>query len=696
MNKKFWAAALSAVLAAFSLSACTNKDESLPANDAADMNSSTDMISEEALSLSEEKTEADDDHTSLTAEKKTDGTITPPDDGFLKSIFNNGGQTIVFTLDKSGHYAASSEEVLYEYDEIKLMQDYITRVLSEEYYEENREYFEDELPTYEEYRAMMLEYLGDDIQDYLDYVPEESEPLVYFVIRAYDNTDDESGSEHYDEQAFLKAAERLFERIGKDPGIAEKIKGCFENGGNFYAMADAEYVGKDVIGLVTCFSDNLYDSFNNESEFYLEESISASGKDGFIIGSTLIPADTDKLFVSSRTESAVYMLASDFIPEDCLIVCADYDRYDNVKEVEFDFAQIAENLPGLKELYMYQAMGTNTEAIADMKDLESLSYYVSLDSEEPYAARSDMPFKDLPALKDLRLYGEYEDYSFLTEMPSLENVYVRISRETSLDKLFECPAVTSLEIEEYADLNGIEKLENLDSLIINFDDPDLAPVGKLKNLKYLEIYCNTKTENISELGNLAGLEELFLHSFENHDWTFLSKLKNVKKLNVMYVDDIYNDDIKQMPWLEELSMTEVMTTYSLIGDMPNLKSVHVNEILGSPDDFEGSDSLEYYSELFGRRGSYENLGKCPNLKNIILMGCNGTIDANDLTGLPLESISLDGTSIEDPLALGNIKTLKHIYITDSAGDKELIEKLSEMLPDCDINGGSDFFHNTLD
>ena len=669
------------------MSSCTTKEADFAEENITE--EITDIPDESRAEILAEETEA-----AAEPAKKADELIPSPDEKFLREIFDGSSGTVVFTLDADGKYSAASEESIYEYDEMQMMHEYVTMMLSEEYYEEYKEYFDEEVSSYEEYKAMLEEIWGEDLEKYLEYEPEETESLAYFIINTYSYIAEGETAKYSDEEIFLRAADWLFENINNDPEIAGNITDCFEKGENYYSTIVAYYEGKDVIETYIGFAGSRSDYSRGEISDYLDEVISVSGENGFIIGKKFIPADTERLFISSRTEATASMLFGDDVPEGYLYVCADYDRYDNVEKIEFDFAEIAEKLPHLKGLYMYQAVGTNTEAIAKLKDLEALSYYVSLNSEYPYDAKSDIPFKELPKLKDLRLYGEYDDYGFLTEMPSLESVYVRITKETPLDKLFECTAVTSLEIEAAVDLNGIEKLTKLESLTINFNDPDLAPVGKLKNLKYLEIYCHSGVKNISALGNLSGLEELFLHSLKNHDWKFLKDLKNVKTFTVMYVEDIYNDDIKQMPWLEELSMTETMTTYSLIGDMPNLKSVHVSDIIGSSDDFEGSDTLESYSEMFGRRGSYECLGKCPNLKNIILWGCNGNIDAENLSGLSLEKISLDGTSIENPLALGNIKTLKRLYITASAGDEDIIRKLSEMLPDCEIIGGDDFFHNS--
>ena len=679
-----------AVVILAAMSSCTTKETE---SDSAD--TITESITDDTLlGNADDIPGSDAEEEAISAAEIINEMIPPPDEKFLRDIFDGGNGTVVFTLDADGKYADGSEASIYEYDEMQMMHDYITQMLSEEYYEENKEYFDGEVSSYEEYKAMIEEFWGDDLNEYLEYEPEETEPLAYFIISTYSYIDEET-AKYSDEEIFLRTAEWLFENINNDPEIAENIAGCFESGGNYYSAAAAYYEGKDVIEVNAGFADNSSDYFRGELSGQIEEVISVSGDNGFVIGKNFIPDGTEKIFISSRDKGTASMLFEDAIPEDCLFVCADYDRYDNIEKIEFDFAVIAENLPNLKELYMYQAVGTNTEAISKLKNLESLSYYVSSEREYLYEAKPDVPFRELPKLKNLRIYGEYDDYGFLNEIPSLESVYVRVTKEMPLDSLFECSAVTSLEIEGFADLNGIEKLTKLENLTINFREPDLAPVGKLKNLKYLKIYCHTEVKNISALGNLSTLEELFLHSLENNDWNFLSKLKNVKKLNVMYVENIYNEDIMQMPWLEELSMSEVMTTYSLIGEMPNLKKVHVDEIMGSLGNFNGSDTLESYSELFGRRGSYKCLGKCPNLKAIILMGCNGDVNAKDFTGLPLESIYLNGTAVENPLALGKIKTLKNVYLSDSAADEEIIGQLSEMLPDCEINGGSDFFHNTL-
>ena len=152
----------------------------------------------------------------------------------------------------------------------------------------------------------------------------------------------------------------------------------------------------------------------------------------------------------------------------------------------------------------------------------------------------------------------------------------------------------------------------------------------------------------------------------------------------MYVEDIYNEDIKQMPQLEELHMTQVLTTYSLIGEMPNLKYASAADILGSPDNFKGSDTLEYYYEMFDANGDYNSLANCPKLKEIMLYGDRMYIDIKNISGLPLEKIYIDISNVENAEELANIKTLKGLTVVGTPEDERLEEKLRNALPDCNI------------
>ena len=249
-----------------------------------------------------------------------------------------------------------------------------------------------------------------------------------------------------------------------------------------------------------------------------------------------------------------------------MVCCEDsVDSYNTT----YDLKDVAEKLPELRELYIYHAKVAGTEHIAGMKGLETLCYraIVPVDDENNGIA-ADTPFRDLPKLKKLWLYGDYADYSFLNDMPGLESVFISLKWMSGAvvpyDSISDCSVITGLEIEVYNDLTGLEKLTNLQHLHLTngwgrvndtIDPLDLSVVKELKNLTCLEI--SASGYDIGELSDLIGnplkLEKLKLTAVKTtKDWSFLSQLTSLKTLDLLDVRNISSKDIDQIPSLENL------------------------------------------------------------------------------------------------------------------------------------------------
>lgn len=587
--------AILATVMMIALSACDTKEAEQTETTSAEVTAET--VSETTSALTEEsKTETSETESvgeaaiSVMAVKK-DGEIIPsPDDDFLRRIFSGDFDTIVFTLDSSGKYSAYDADQLYANSDRQMMYDFANEILSGEYYEKNKEYFENEVSSYEEYMAMVEEYLGDELREYLEYEPEETEPLAYFIVESYSYIDEDKTSAYSDEQIFIRAAGRLFECINENPEIAEKITGCFESGESFYAATIVYYEGKDFMKVYTGFADSTNNYFNGEFFCDIEESISVDGRKGIVLNDTFVPADTEKLFLTYSDQFTVEAVADEIIPEDCVIVCNSYKTSERNDDLIYDLKDISEKLPELKELYLYMARVTNTEYIAEMKGLESLCYnaLVPVDGEDYYNFADDTPFKELPKLKNLWLYGNYADYSFLNDMPGLEDAFVSIdtwrkAEDLPYDSVFDCPVVTGFEVEINNDLTGLDKLTNLQHLHLTYGwvsmggsatPLDISVVKELKNLTCLEI--SASGYDIGELSELIGdpskLENLELVRVKTtKDWSFLSQLTALKNLDLFEIPYVSDKDIEQMPWLESLSWYDTDIDSSIYDKMPNLK-----------------------------------------------------------------------------------------------------------------------------
>lgn len=537
---------------------------------------------------------------------------------------------------------------------------------------ETSDYLKDIFPTKQDYVNALLSGFPE-LSEYFDEngkLTATLKPAMYigFVSEEYSRYDEQKNSDPETEKlAFFRAAEWIVNKLGG--GLPDSVRASIKENG--YAFSSVSYsINDDGVIDVSAKIDLENDPTVIKDKFHI------SGKGGFVLGDSFITYDTEKLAISSRDSFTFSMLAGDFIPDDCKIVCPKSEY----SEVQVDFAEIAEKLPNLKELYMYQSSGKNREAIADMKNLTSLSYYLLDDSKEFPTAFADCPFKNLKNLRSLRLYANYKDYSFLNEMSWLTDIHIDfsdINKDGSHKTLFYCPGITSLTISgSDLDLGGIEKLTKLKKLEISCEVLDFAPLGKLKNLEDLHVRCTYNSLNVSELAKAAKIKTLFLSSLKTKDWSFLKQMKNLTDLSLYYIPNIRNSDLAPLKQLKSLSLSESGCDVAAVGNFPN---------------------LEAYSEVMSYGGDFSVFMKCPRLRWLNLMGCRtGVMDFNYVQNCPLEVINCDGTEVTNVEQLANIKTLKSIFIATDEQNITCGDMLKKALPNCEVSVDQpSFFHNHL-
>lgn len=596
------------------------------------------------------------------------------------------GEEVCIALYEDGRYEVMSRDEMLDTTMLKTVEE----MLSREYYEEITKLYE-EYPdmmneagfgSYEEYRETVFSMFGD-YEKYFDEdgkLVKEVKPYFYFRYEY----------KGYDGEGFVSAEEAaeaglrwLFGLRAEKSGLEPLIEYVFEQGVTDGIYACCEYGGKGTANVRTYY-------YSHSIDFDAEETLTFETEGGIFLCDVFVPSDTKKLFITSRDKWSAEILV-DFLPEDCLWVCDEGDEYS--EDFVFDLEEISEALPNLTELYMFQTLVANPDSIGDMKNLTALSYYAIDEVVNGFPARTDSPFTSLKKLKKLRLYGEYTDYSFLNKMTSLEDVYVSMESAASAESLFKNKCVTGLKIRcSGFDSSVMKNMTNLKYLETNAY-LDMNHVALVPSLTELRIEGNSSTRvDLSPLSNLKNLEILEIHAVKSTDWSFLRDLKKLKKL-LLYYTNTTDDDIKGLN-VTDLDLDNTNNHYSVLSEMPKLRWVMVSELYGSIDDFKGSDTLESYGELFGDSGNYSTLALCPNLQTITVMGCNGTFDAKDFTGLKkLKEVYLNGTEVLNGEKLGEIKTLKIIGIYSYSVDASLADTLKKKLPDCDISVEADQFFN---
>lgn len=568
----------------------------------------------------------------------------------LKQAFDRRtDRYVTFRVDKNGKVTPETND---EYSLAKFLRD-MEIILSEKNYKRYGSRFS----TRAEYTAAML-----DGSDYAIYFNDKGElisapePELHIRVFCYNGSEEIS-----DEEIFMSSAKYILEKTD-DAEVSAQMTATWENGKDYFCNSLCNYSDEGAL--------SIYASFFEDSDELLtfEETLTAKGESGVFIGKQFVPADTEKLFVTSRDEFTARMLAGD-IPEDCAVLSGGEDGY---TDTVYDFEEIADKLPNLKELHMYQAQGENQSTIARLTKLEALSYYVTNDPYSTTSTTNDIPFAKLPKLKSLRLYGDYKDYSFLNDIKGLKTLQIETSAYNSnIKSLFGCAAVTSLKLDGWTeDCNGIYKLKKLKSLEISGRNVDFSAIAKLKNLEALDADCKNSID-LKELGKLDKLTSLALSDADCGDWSFLKDMDSLSELGLYYVKGIKGTDVAALKKLTEL------------------------HIISTPlSGFKGSKTLEVYEEYFGNCIDYSALAKCPRLKSVALFGSGAPLDCKYLVKLPLESIYCNGTKVVNAEKLGGIKTLKNIALAIADDDFSYAQALKKALPDCEINLSNEaFFQN---
>lgn len=627
---------------------------------------------------------------SETTEKKTepvkegDFVYKIPDRAFIEKCVKEAvGGKIYIAMYADGSCEKVTEDTLYAIE----MASYAEELLSEETYnalsDEEKKWYG--VTNYEEYKAFVMEMFG------IGETSAQTRPAVYFCFDGEVWFDEEAleGQEIPENTALsMKAADFLFAKPAENREIVKAMSDALKEGRNYFASCSAEYMGNNVLRCDAGFGS---DSDSYEADFEYDEKISANDKEGIVLGDSFVPFDTEVLFISSRDAFIAEMLASDFIPDDCVKAATpeNSDRYSEEEDAVYDIALIAEKLPNLKKLYMYQAKLVNEDKLPLLTKLESLSYYsMKVDEKGFIDAGTETPFTGMKNLKELRLYGDYESYEFLADMPKLEDVFINASNPSAekLEQIFSCPYITGLELKNVSSLKGIEKLENLTSINIDSNNiTDFSPLGEVKNLETVDIMSNGKANGLDSLSKLKKVKDLTLHSMDETDLFFLEKMTSLERLSLCYVNNSFDDSIGTLKNLKDLSLLDISRSYdtAFLSELDNLERLHMFGNTVNADNLPKAKKLNdvfislcWFSDLSG-------LKDCKSLKTLTIYNCNSSFDGKWLENSGIEGLSLSCAEIENFDSFKTLKNLKQLT-TFKSFSAENIKELEKALPDCVI------------
>ncbi|MDM5250396.1 hypothetical protein [Lysinibacillus sp. G4S2] len=260
-------------------------------------------------------------------------------------------------------------------------------------------------------------------------------------------------------------------------------------------------------------------------------------------------------------------------------------------------------------------------------------YKYSLDGKESFQ-KEDM---EMYSINGLSLFGQDEilDLSKLSSLCGVKAIALNRHLYTSVDTL-----------SKFRELEYFQVLNLCDNVI---------PFNNFERLWCAEINYDKKTCNL--IFDNLGLEYLTLHNYKEKHHNDLSKLKNIKRLNLNQFKLENLEFISQLRKIDFLgiSYNSNLTTIKDL-DKTNLKGlsiVNCKKII----DWEIISGLKEIEEIYladcGEIESVSFLNELPNLKTLMITG-NTTIKDGLLKGI-----------IEKPgIEKANITLKKHYDITD--------------------------------
>ncbi len=279
-----------------------------------------------------------------------------------------------------------------------------------------------------------------------------------------------------------------------------------------------------------------------------------------------------------------------------------------------------------------------------------------------------------------------------------------------LRQIAEHPGIQALHFQEcsqltdagFAQIENAKELAKLSLVRVPITDEGLAPLAKLSGLSDLTLaHTEMKGSGLSALANLP-IRSLVIVSRAVDDEQ-LSSLGAFSSLTDLELD-CQELSLAQMPYLAQLSQLERLAALRTpVGEngLESLRGLDKLKVLelSSPDMDDGSisalNTLVGLQEAELSRGKFTNEGikslALPNLTLLSLAVCSGITDEGlaNLAGMPnLEVLRLDGGGVsgKDFTGLKVLPKLRRVYIMANQfkGNDESIQRLKEILPDCEV------------
>lgn len=584
-----------------------------------------------------------------------------PEDTVSDDLFNENKNEYLIVLCGDGTYKKLNEEEYYAV----YMAEYVSKMLTEEFYNEN---FKDseysDVSSYEDYKKQVMESFG---MSEADLTSQEEYSCIFSISGSFD---DENAD--YD-----KAAKTAFEYVMKKT----ESSAFFQNDDEqknvvIYYDVEGDFMNISAYGY----------SENEKCDIVSNEYISLSGKDIVIIGGTPVASDTKSLYISAYDETRASFLDNG-ANEEYDVVIYDYGSEYRDEKIVLDTAELAEKLPGLEKLFI--------SAYIEISDMSAFSKLDDL-KELQIDVKGCDDISMLSGLKTDRLVisGITCTADVLAELDVKEICIECSPSEGVLESIYKLENVSELTIERYSDtepfLAGIENMSGLTKLDLSVDYSytiDLAPLAGLKNIKDLKIMAE-KTKNLDKISEMKSVKKLMLHSMDEEDLSFLSEMTGLEELSLMYVNSSFGPSLQYLKNVKRLFISDITdgADMSRIYQMEKLEELHVMGERFTSRGIENLSKLNYLNIMLCSYSDLSGLKKCGALEKLIIYNCETPeFDAKDIEGMTgLKYLDFNCSEIENPESLKTLTGLEDLKLYFCNLSSSELKEIKKALPDCVI------------
>lgn len=262
--------------------------------------------------------------------------------------------------------------------------------------------------------------------------------------------------------------------------------------------------------------------------------------------------------------------------------------------------------------------------------------------------------EDIQNVQTINIAADYVAFGFIEYEYNDEDISGNILTEARLSSIVASVKDLSLPITRV--------------VIRDVEIESLEPLLQMDKIRSLSLSHNNLTDqNISEIGEMTGLDTLEIEYNELSDVTFVENLENIRRL---YLNNNSLTDISALGRCGKLEVLvlsyNTITDINALSNLRNLKTLHITS-----NDIEDIGALKYLKELsdLSLADNYiKNAESLIYLKKltVLYLSDNYIVDIEPLRALSnLNVLYLHNNEISEIDALGNLKSLTYLTLSEN-------------------------------